>query len=301
VSVNGAVGNKITSSLKQPLYQEYSTSYEHEIVPTLGFTTSYVYRHVSNQYDLPGPNALRPISAYNIPITRRDPGPNGVLGNADDGDLFTFYDYDPAYKGLAFVQNTVTNNANSNWFHTLEFTVVKRPTRHWQGSASVFWVKNHRWITNTFNAPQDFNFALDETWGWAGEFNASYRTKWDILLAASMQSKQGAKGQRTVLFGTADPAGGTPISQLGTVLLRVTPFGSVIGPALNVFNLRADKSFRIGGNRKVGIHIDVFNVLNSNAPNAYNFQSGPTYLYATGVNGGILPSRIARVGGTFSF
>jgi hypothetical protein len=28
VSVNGAVGNKITSSLKQPLYQEYSASYE---------------------------------------------------------------------------------------------------------------------------------------------------------------------------------------------------------------------------------------------------------------------------------
>jgi hypothetical protein len=116
-----------------------------------------------------------------------------------------------------------------------------------------------------------------------------------------MQSKQGAKGARTVLFGTTDPAGGTPISQLGTVLLRVTPFGSVVGPPLNVFNVRADKSFRVGGNRKVGVHVDVFNVLNSNAPNAYNFQSGPTYLYATGVNGGILPARIARVGATFSF
>jgi hypothetical protein len=301
VTVNGAVGNRITSSLQQPLYQEYSGSYEHEIVPTLGFTSSYVYRHVSHQYDLPGPNALRPASAYNIPITRRDPGPNGVVGNADDGGLMTFYDYDPAFKGLAFVQNTVINNPNANWFHTFELTVVKRPTKRWQGSASVFWVKNHRWITNTFNAPQDYNFALDETWGWAGEFNASYRLPWDLLLAASLQSKQGAKGQRTVLFGTTDPAGGTPIAQLGTVLYRVTPFGSVLGPALNVFNLRADKNIRLGGTRKFGVHFDVFNVLNSNAPNAYNFQSGPTYLYATGVNGGILPARIARVGATFSF
>jgi len=41
--------------------------------------------------------------------------------------------------------------------------------------------------------------------------------------------------------------------------------------------------------------------LNSNAPNAYNLQSGPTYLYATGVNGGILPARVGRIGLSFKF
>lgn len=301
VSVNGAVGNKVTSDLKQPLYSEFSGSYERELAPTVGFTASYAYRRVDNQYDLPGPNALRPPGAYNIPITRQDPGPDGVLRTADDGGPVTFYDYAPQYRGLAFVQNTATNNPDSNWFHTYELTVVKRPTKRLQGSASVFWVKNHRWITNTFNAPQDRAFALDDTWGWAGEFNASLKLPWDMLVAASMQSKQGAKGGRTVLFGTVDPAGGTPISQLGTALIRVEPFGSVLGPALTVLNLRASKDVRLGGSRRVGINFDVFNVLNSNAPNAYNFQSGPTYLYATGVNGGILPARIARVGGTFSF
>jgi len=301
VSVNGAVGNKITSSLEQPLWQEYSGSYERQLAPNIGFTTSYVYRHVSHQYTLPGPNVLRPPNAYNIPITRKDPGPDGVLGSADDGGPITFYDYDPAYRGLAFVQNLATNNPNPNWFHTLEFTVVKRPTQRWQGSASIFWVKNHRWVVDSFNAPQDSYNALDDTWGWGGEFNVSYKMAWDVLLAASMQSKQGAKGARTILFGTVDPAGGTPISQLGTVMIRATPFGSVIGPALNVLNLRAGKEFRIGGKMRLGANLDVFNALNSNAPNQYNFQSGPTYLFATGVNGGILPARVARLGATFRF
>ena len=52
---------------------------------------------------------------------------------------------------------------------------------------------------------------------------------------------------------------------------------------------------------KLGIGVDVFNVLNSNAPNALLYASGPTYLYPTGVNGGILPARIARLIGRFSF
>ncbi|MBW8862815.1 MAG: hypothetical protein JF601_10685 [Acidobacteria bacterium] len=244
---------------------------------------------------------LRPPSAYNIPITRTDPGPDGVIRTADDGGPITFFDYDPAYRGLAFVQNLATNNPNPNSFHTIEFTAVKRPTRRWQGSASVFWVKNHRWVVDTFNAPQDAYNVLDTTWGWGANFNVSYKMAGDILLAASMQSKQGAKGGRTVLFGTVDPAGGTPIAQLGTATIRVTPFGSVIGPPLNVLNLRAGKEFRAGGNTRLGVNVDVFNALNSNAPNQYNFQSGPTYLYATGVNGGILPARVARLGATFSF
>ena len=37
-----------------------------------------------------------PNSAYDIPVTRQDPGPDGKLGTADDGGLVTVYDYEPA-------------------------------------------------------------------------------------------------------------------------------------------------------------------------------------------------------------
>ena len=44
----------------------------------------YVYR---NDRQLPRAGQREPadVSAYNVPITIRDPGPDGVLGNADDG------------------------------------------------------------------------------------------------------------------------------------------------------------------------------------------------------------------------
>jgi hypothetical protein len=300
VSVNGAIGNIMNPDLKQPRYAEYATSYEHGLAPNLAFNASYVYRRSSDNYDIPGPNVARPLSAYNIPITRRDPGADGVLGNADDGGRVTFYDYEPEYRGVAFVKNVVENSPLANWFHTVEFTVTKRPTRRWQGTASFWMVKNHRWITNTFNAPQDYSFALDETWGWAGNFEVSYRLPFDLLAAANMQSKKGAVGQRTVLFRTVDPDGGAPISQLSTATIRVEPYGSEVGPQLNVFNVRVTKDLRIRDG-KLGFGVDVFNVLNSNAPNALLYASGPTYLYPTGVNGGILPARIARLTARFSF
>jgi hypothetical protein len=66
-------------------------------------------------------------------------------------------------------------------------------------------------------------------------------------------------------------------------------------------NLRFSKDIRLKAARRVGLDFDIFNLLNSNAPNALVFASGSTYGYATGVNGGILPPRIARVGVRFSF
>jgi hypothetical protein len=75
----------------------------------------------------------------------------------------------------------------------------------------------------------------------------------------------------------------------------------VRGPALNVLNLRAQKWLRVTANTQLGLGIDLFNTLNSNAPNQYNLQSGPTYLIPTGVNGGILPARVARLGVSFKF
>jgi Carboxypeptidase regulatory-like domain len=301
VSVSGGISNYVDPDLKQPSTLEASTSWEHGLWADMGVRTSYVYRHQDNLYSTNGPNVLRPLSVYNIPITRRDPGPDGVLNTGDDGGKVTFYDYDPAYRGAAFVKTVTVNSPNPEWYHTMEFAVNKRPSHGWQGEASFWAVKNHRWITRVFNAPQDYLFATDDTWFWGANFNISYHFPFDILGAMSLQAKQGAKGQRTNLFRTQDPDGGTAINQLSTVTLRMEPYGAELGPALNVYNLRFSKDVRTGGTRKVGIDFDIFNLFNSNAPNAQVYASGPTFLYPTGVNGGIVPPRVARLGIRFSF
>ena len=75
-------------------------------------------------------NIKRPYSAYNIPLTRRDPGPDGVLNTPDDAGQVTIYDYNAAYRGAAFVGNQQLNRPSdrSDDFHTIEFTLNQRGT-----------------------------------------------------------------------------------------------------------------------------------------------------------------------------
>ncbi len=62
-------------------------------------------------------------------------------------------------------------------------------------------------------------------------------------------------------------------------------------------NLRGSKDFSLGGGRRFEIDVDVFNVLNAATPTTANFQSGPSFGFITGV----IPARIARLGGRFRF
>jgi len=297
LGIAGASSAVLNPNLKEPKTWESTASFERELAPALGFRAMYVYRRLVNYFDTPGPNILRPFSVYDIPITRRDPGPDGILNTADDGGKVTFYDYEPAYRGAGFVRTQATNSPNEDRFHSMEFTLTRRSSGRWMGEVSYFVVKNHRWITRTFNSPNDYFFPVDDTWTWAGNASGSYRLPWNLSISGFLQSKSGVLGQRTYRFLMADPDRGRPIAQLNNVTLRLEPYGSRKLAAINVLNLRASKDLSLGRGLKLDIDFDVFNVLNTNAPTAATFASGLTFGYVTGV----IPARIARIAARFRF
>jgi hypothetical protein len=137
---------------------------------------------------------------------------------------------------------------------------------------------------------------MDETWEWAATANGSYQLPGDFMISGYLQSKTGAVGQRTNVFRAVDPDGGGRLNQLSTVTLRVEPYGSQRGPAINILNLRASKRFAVGRNH-VELDLDVFNVFNPSTPTAITWASGPTFGYASNV----VPARVARVSTKFTF
>jgi hypothetical protein len=297
INITGASSAILNPNLKEPKTWESTASFERELAPALGFRAMYVYRRLVNYFDATGPNILRPFSVYDIPITRRDPGPDGNLNTADDGGKVTFYDYEPAYRGAAFVGTQLTNSPNDDRFHSMEFTVTRRSSGRWMGEVSYFVVKNHRWITHTFNSPNDYFFPVDDTWTWAGNASGSYRLPWNVSISGFLQSKSGVLGQRTYIFRQVDPDGGRPIAQLNNVTLRLEPYGSRQLAAINILNLRASKDLSLGRGLKLNVDFDVFNVLNTNAPTAAGFASGQNFGYVTAV----IPARIARIGARLRF
>ncbi len=295
VTITAASNRVLNPDLKQPKTWETTASFERELMPSLAFRSMYVYRRLGDY--LSTINTLRPYEAYDIPITRRDPGPDGLLNTADDAGNVSFFDYDAAYRGATFVNSKTVNNTTTDTYHSLEFTVTKRTSNRWMAQASYFFVKNRDWQVGVFQSPNDQFFPLNDTWSWAGNATASYRLPYDVQVSGFLQSRSGIQGQRTYQFRQADPDGGTPLAQSNNITLRLEPYGTRQLSALNILNLRASKTFSIGGARRVGIDFDVFNALNVATPTAANWASGPTFGYVTDV----VPGRIARAGARFLF
>jgi hypothetical protein len=163
--------------------------------------------------------------------------------------------------------------------------------------ASFWAIKNHVWLNLFEDDPNADLNTLDETWKWAGNISGTYLMPLGIQLGAFMQSKVGILDQRTNIFRAVDPDGGPRLNQLSTATLRLEPRGSQKTAAIHVVNLRASKYFTLAQGHRVQFDFDVFNMFNSSSPITANFQSGPTFAYATAV----VPPRIARIGFRYSF
>ena len=303
-SITAASNQILNPNLKSPNYWETTASFERELAANVGLRLMYVHKLVSGAINNTLPNnstvtinTLRPYSAWSVPITRRDPGPDGILGNADDAGTVTLYDYAAAFRGAAFVNTQIVNATNADRYDSIEGTLIKRFSSRWTGQVSYFAVKNHRWLASVFAGPNDQFFPIDETWSWAGNVTGTYRFPGDVSVSGFLQSRNGVTGQRTYIFRQVDPDGGPAIAQSGNTTIRVEPYGTRRLAAQNILNLRASKDLTLGGARRIGIDFDVFNVLNAATPTAANFQSGPSFGYVTNV----IPARIARLGVRFRF
>ncbi|MBI1875602.1 MAG: TonB-dependent receptor [Acidobacteria bacterium] len=297
ISISGARNRIINPDLKQPMTTEVTASLEREVAQNLGVHVGYVFRTLDNLYAFGGINVLRPREVYNIALTRRDPGPDGILGTADDGGRVTLYDYDPAYRGAAFVGEMQVNTDKVDRFHTIEAALVKRLSGRWMAQVAAWGLKNHRWIEKHFATPNDDRFPLDETWNWGMNLSGAYRLPGDAQVAAFMLAKTGLQGARTYQFRRADPDGGPSLSQLSTLTLRLEPYGTRKGPAIAVTNLRLSKEFRLPRGQGVSFDVDLFNLFNSSVSTDIVWASGPTFGYVEEV----LPARIVRIGGRYRF
>jgi hypothetical protein len=294
VSITGASSARLNPELRPAMTTETTVGIEREVVQNLGIRVLYVRKMVNDRFGTR--NVARPRSAYNIPLTRRDPGPDGVLNNSDDGGSVTIWDYDPAYFGAAFVQNEQQNTDRDDTYDTIEFTVTKRTSGKWGAMASFWAIKNDFWLVLFEDDPNvDLN-SRDQTWKWAGNVSGNYSAPFGIQLGAFIQSKVGLQGQRTNIFRAVDPDGGPRLNQLSTVTVKLDEPGAQTFKAINVVNLRASKYFLMGGNR-LQFDVDLFNLFNTSSPITGNFASGPTFAYATAV----VPPRIARIGFRYTF
>lgn len=294
--VSGVSNAIMNPDLDQPRTHEASFSYEQQLGVAASFRALYVYKRQNTLYE--SSNVLRPYSAWNIPLNRRDPGPDGILNNADDGGVVTIYDYDPAYRGAAFVGAKPINTSSPDYFHNIEATLNKRTWKNWDMLFTVMATKNHRQLDYVADSPNDQYNRVDNTWEYLFKVTGSYRLPWwGIQVSGFYTQRSGGALQRTYTFRATDPDGGTPLRQQTTVAIRMDPYGAIRLPTGSLLSFRASKDIGLGASRRLLLTLDLFNALNSNAAQAMVVDSGPSYGSITQIT----PPRIARIGMTFKF
>ena len=277
-----------------PRATELALSLEHEIIPSMGGKFLFIQKkRYGSRSQI---NPTRPYDAYNIPLARRDPGPDGNVNSADDGPMVTIYDFDPAYRGNAFEKVQAVNEPDElhDTATTFEGSVSKRVSNRWGVTLSLGATRQQN-----RDFPQDPNAAqYDVTDNWSQTFraNGSYEFPWQISLGTSLNVLSGVKTTRTYIFRAADPLGGPPLRQLSTVTLRLEEPGASTGPVRKYWDLRVGRAFTVGGTT-LDLGVDVLNILNTAAVEGLNAASGPTFGQVTQISS----PRIVRVGAQYRF
>jgi hypothetical protein len=246
-------------------------------------------------------NLLRPFSAYTIPVTKPDPGPDGKVGTADDpGTTVTYYDYPTSLAGAAFQLPTLQNDPlEDQSYKSLEVAASKRLSKGWQFLASYSVTRRHEPIianTGGGNTPMfvtdDPNArinASDNTWERTGKLSGSYVLPYKVMLSMNYLYQTGMPWGRTVLV-TGGPS--TP-----SAIVRVEPIGTRYLPSLNLLDIRIEKSIRVANGKNLSVRGNIFNATNSNIVTGATMQSGPKFLLPSS----ILQPRILELSASFNF
>jgi hypothetical protein len=286
ISIAAGANNLINRELKQPTTREMTLGWEQELASSLAIRAQYVNKKVSDTIGTT--NALRPYEVYTNQIVRTDPGPDGTLGNGDDGGQVTLYDYPTAYRGAAFVGNMRVNALRPNTYNTIEMGLNKRMSQRWSASYSYFATKNDQLINAVAATPNQDVFNNDRTWTWGSTLSGVVQMPQKIQFAAFLQAKSGTRGERTYVFRS--------IPNSSTLTLRLGERGSLNNPNFTTLNIKVNRKLALPRG-EFDLTFDAFNVFNANTATNLTKASGPTYSYITGV----LAPRVAQLGIRYSF
>ncbi|MGC4082610.1 MAG: TonB-dependent receptor [Vicinamibacterales bacterium] len=296
--LNSSAGGVATQVIDPNLEDSYTTEFagwvEREIIPDFGVRTGIVYRKESNL--AVASNANRPFDAYNVPVTIKDPGPDGVAGTADDGASYNTFNLSAAALALPIV-NTYSNVAGAvSDYTTFEITGTKRMSHDWSAMLS---------FSKTWSAAQAATF-----------FGTGFRQ--DALVVSPIDvinTEENGQVKYTdyslKLSGTWNAPLGLKISPMlryqagqnwGRTFSAVMNDGTVRVPAekletnrqrdIAVTDIRIEKQVGFGHGVKVGPFLDVYNIFNTNAEQNITWASGSSFLRPTA----IVPPRVGRVG-----
>jgi carboxypeptidase family protein len=305
VSQSGGSNTVPNPNEVEPTSDEFSLSIERELMANFAVRASGIYSTYRNTYRTL--NLLRPYEAYNVPVTRTDPGEDGRVGTADDpGTTVTFWEYPTSLSGGRFERFTLFNDPKADQdFKSFEVAAFKRFASKWQVLASYAATKRNvpvmssntgsEFNSNVVSGPMTPNAEIntsDHRWEWLGKVSGAYMFPGQVMASANLEHRSGYPWARQVRY-----SGSTGGRTITSITLNVEPVGTRRLPNTNQLDVRVEKTFNLTTGQKVGLRMNVFNALNSNGILDLTRLSGALFMRPEA----ILPPRIVEFSISYSF
>ena len=276
--------------LKEPGSDEFSLSLERELTANFGVRLTSLYVREFNIQRIVNP--LRPYAAYNIPITRPDPGPDNILGTRDDAGTITYYEYPASLRGTAFDASMFVTDPNIDaGYKSFELAINKRLSDRWQMLSSYSATKRNipvpAYSELTPNA--EINVA-DHTWEWLFRTSGSYLLPGDVQVSSNLTVQNGYNWARSV-----SATGG---SQIASIILFAEPIGTRKTLTQTYLSFGLDKRFNLRAGHRVSVGLAFLNALNASFDLDYpQTRAGADLGYATF----IVPPRVGELTLRYTF
>jgi hypothetical protein len=292
---------KVDPNIKQP-YSSQATAYvEQQLTEGVGLRVGYVYYSVNNQTGTFQPG--RPASAYTVPFSVVDPGPDGKSGTGDDQTL-TAYGVPNSQTGNFPTSNVVMNSPDNGAYKTFEVSLNKRQSHNYSLGFGLGYTWQHDYpygYPNTPNGPFDYDFR-----SFGAKANGTYTAKWGILLSAVYRYQAGANFARRVsvsapascacTFSAAAGSNGSIANgSLSATAVFATPLNAYAQDNISVVDLRVEKTVNLGSAAKLRLFLDGFNLTNQYAAETITTTAGANFQQPTA----ILAPRTGRIGFRF--
>jgi outer membrane receptor protein involved in Fe transport len=297
-ALGGGATSTIAPDLENTHTDEVAGWLERELAADLGIRGGFVWRTERQLSQLL--NANQPFSAFSVPTTVADPGPDGLAGNGDDGPAIHAWNLAPDYLGLP-VRNVLTNvpGARTN-FYTWEVTATKRLNRGWSAVASLSHTTSYAQANTLFDTsfrqnqlpvtPND----LINTAPNGQEKSTDVAAK----LTASWEGPLGLKISPVYRFQAGQNFGRTIVASLnyGNIRIPAEPLNARRQDDVSLLDLRIERVTKLRRTR-VSPFVDVYNLTNANPIQNTSWSSGSSFLRPLA----IVPPRVWRVGAKFDW
>jgi hypothetical protein len=170
-------------------------------------------------------------------------------------------------------------------FYTYEMTADKRMTRGWSLQASFAHTWNRQSSLGAFTNP---NLRInridgrDHSTTWQAKVSGTFNLPQDFRVSPLVRHQAGQAYGRTF----------TTTLNSGSTTLLAEPFDTNRTRNPTIVDVRVEKGFRFGNDRRFGAFFDVYNMFNSNVENAIGTASGASWQRPLS----IISPRVAKVG-----